>query len=231
MKTTIAIVLFVLLAFFLLYKNNEQKKLKKMNDTFADALKHEKSSSNTNTDTFFSIIYGFPNGIMAMERDHKKQGLYDSIHLKVLAAMKYDEIGCFAGDHLINFKQNNKHGFLDTAGNEIIPAVYDYATSFSEGFAVVKLNGKWGYIDKKNNIAIPIKYEAAFDFYGDRAAVKSNAKWGFINHSGKYAIEPKYDDMIWYFSEEHPKAKMAIKNRYILIDKNGKFLGDTDGDL
>jgi len=34
---------------------------------------------------------------------------------------------------------NNKYGFIDTKGNMVIPAIYDLAVDFSEGFACVEV--------------------------------------------------------------------------------------------
>jgi len=36
-----------------------------------------------------------------------------------------------------------KYGFIDTNGNEIVAPVYDYASDFREGIAVVCKDGKW----------------------------------------------------------------------------------------
>ena len=37
---------------------------------------------------------------------------------------------------------------LDKEGNVVIPFIYDKASDFSEGFAVVKRYGKYGYVDR-----------------------------------------------------------------------------------
>jgi hypothetical protein len=41
-----------------------------------------------------------------------------------------------------------KGGYTDKTGKEIIPCKYDYAESFFEGLAWVKLNDKWGFVDR-----------------------------------------------------------------------------------
>ena len=45
-------------------------------------------------------------------------------------------------------KQNGKWGFIDKAGQEFLPFLYDEADSFSKGFAEVKMDTLWGVIDK-----------------------------------------------------------------------------------
>ena len=59
----------------------------------------------------------------------------------------YDE----AGDHregLSWVKLNDKYGFVDKSGVEVIPCKYDDVGSFSGVRAPVELNGKKGYVNK-----------------------------------------------------------------------------------
>src|SRR5206468_8469070 len=48
---------------------------------------------------------------------------------------------------VIHILGEDKYGFIDKTGKEVIPRKYDDARSFSEGLAAVKLNGEWGFID------------------------------------------------------------------------------------
>ena len=49
---------------------------------------------------------------------------------------------------LARVKQDNKWGYIDKTGKEVIPCKYDVAIFFSEGLARIKLNGEYSYIDK-----------------------------------------------------------------------------------
>ena len=52
-------------------------------------------------------------------------------------------------------KKNNKWGYIDEKGTEVIPCKYEYVANFAEGVLAVQLNGKWGAFDKQgNNIKI-----------------------------------------------------------------------------
>ena len=88
---------------------------------------------------------------------------------------------------------NDKFGFIDKTGKEVIPIKYDGAYIFSEGLASVELNGKWGFIDKTGKEVTPIKYDDAKSFSEGLAVVKLNNKWGFIDKTGKEVIPIKYD--------------------------------------
>ena len=62
--------------------------------------------------------------------------------------IKYDDADSFS-EGLATVKLNDKYGFIDKTGKEVIPIKYDYAEGFSEGLAQVKLNNKWFYINQK----------------------------------------------------------------------------------
>ena len=111
-----------------------------------------------------------------------------------------------------------KQGFKKD-GVVVIPAKYDYARYFSEGFAAVSLKGKWGYIDKSGKEVIPIKYDEALPFRGGLAMVSLKGKYGYIDKIGKEVIPIKYDDA-WGFSEG--LAAVALKGKWGFIDKSGK---------
>ncbi len=51
-----------------------------------------------------------------------------------------DEGGAWLGS------ENDKYGFIDMAGNEVAPCIFENASDFSEGLAAVSVGEKWGYI-------------------------------------------------------------------------------------
>ncbi|MDR0954646.1 MAG: WG repeat-containing protein [Rikenellaceae bacterium] len=126
---------------------------------------------------------------------------------------------------LARVKINDKYGYIDQAGREVIAPKYDEARGFSEGLALVIINGKWGYIDKTGRKVIAPKYDDAWVFFEGLAAVKINDewgyndKWGYIDKTGQKAIAPKYDDA-GYFSEGLTIVK--INDKWGYIDKTGR---------
>jgi hypothetical protein len=61
---------------------------------------------------------------------------------------KYDYIETFS-DGLAVVRKYSKYGFVDRAGNEVIPLIYDYAYFFVDGLAAVVKNGKTFTINKQ----------------------------------------------------------------------------------
>ena len=98
-------------------------------------------------------------------------------------------------------KLNNKYGFIDKTGKEVIPIKYDNAWSFSEGLASVKLNNKYGFIDKTGKEVIPIKYDDAWGFSEGLAFVELNGKLFYINKRGECVKDCNNAPA------DHPRAK------------------------
>jgi hypothetical protein len=98
------------------------------------------------------------------------------------AGKKYDSQGEFH-EGLAAVQLNEKWGFIDKTGKEIIPLKYDAARSFSEGLACVKLNDKYGIIDTTGKEIIPFKYDSLY-CYSEGFVIDSEGKNGFIDKSG-----------------------------------------------
>lgn len=143
---------------------------------------------------------------------------------------KYDgnpnfTIGDFV-EGLAGIYLNDKYGFIDLTGKEVVPPIYDYAYSFSEGIAAVYQNGKFGFIDKSGKEIVKPKYEEVGFMQNGRAAVRLNGKWGFIDATGNEVIKPEYED--WYleylsaYMFEEGLAFVKKGNHFGYIDPNGK---------
>ena len=82
-----------------------------------------------------------------------------------------------------------KFGFINKEGKEVTSLKYDYAWSFSEGLAAVKLNDKFGFINKAGKEVIPLKYDHAYRFENGNAKVILNGKEFYINTKGERVEE------------------------------------------
>jgi hypothetical protein len=121
---------------------------------------------------------------------------------KIIIPVEYDYLGPVS-EGLMNFKKENKMGFLDKANNIIIPAMYDDYSAFSNGLAAVKTvaAGKYGYIDKTNNMVIAAQYEDAFPFF-DGYAVVAKKKSYSMGGAGKPTV--------------------TVPGELVVIDRSGK---------
>ena len=126
-----------------------------------------------------------------------------------------------------------KYGFLDYAGNIIIPAQFRAATNFSESRAAVSFNVRptdrsiiflpkpgitFGYIDKSGRVTIDPIYSQVGRFIGGVALVreaideKREGKYGFIDKTGR-----QLTGFIYEYASEISEGLAAVQ------DKTGKF--------
>lgn len=96
---------------------------------------------------------------------------------------------------LKQFEQEGKVGFKDDC-KIIIPAIYESASYFHDGHAVVRLNGLSGVIDSKGEMVIPNQYDDITHLFEKyfcvRINVRADWKCGIIDIDGNSIIEPSY---------------------------------------
>ena len=74
------------------------------------------------------------------------------------------------------FLRDERYGYINEEGKEIIPCIYEEVEDFSEGLASVKKDGKWGYINKDGKEIIPFIYDSVRSFSEGLASVEKNGK-------------------------------------------------------
>lgn len=98
--------------------------------------------------------------------------------------VQYDYLGDFSCG-FARVKKGAKYGFIDKAGNEIVPCTYDNVGDFHNNMAWVNHDWKYGYIDNMGELIIPCKYKRAQDFSEGLAWVNDNGPWRCIDNNGK----------------------------------------------
>ncbi|MFA6867198.1 MAG: WG repeat-containing protein [Clostridia bacterium] len=92
----------------------------------------------------------------------------------------YEEVFNFK-EEMCCVQKDDKFGFINRQGEEIIPIEYECATSFSEGYACVFKHEKCGYIDKENNVIIDYLFDAGTSVINGECRVKKDGKWGELH--------------------------------------------------
>jgi WG containing repeat len=119
--------------------------------------------------------------------------------------------------------------FVDKAGRIISDERYDYALSFSEGLAPVRIGKLWGYIDKKGAMVVSPRFDTAQPFAEGLAVVSHERSYGYIDRNGDYVIRPQFnhaesfaegvavvrglDSMYWYVDQ---KGQQAFPDKFVL---------------
>ena len=137
------------------------------------------------------------------------------------------------GEVHVSYNFYGKYGYVNDAGNEVIPCKFDYADNFFDGIAMVMVNDRFFLIDKMGNEIMDnetmlrsrmsslshvspkgIRYisdgllavsNTQRDFDYERPQI---TKWGFKDKSGKIAVPFIYDE-VQDFSEGLAAVKMG----------------------
>ncbi len=93
---------------------------------------------------------------------------------------------------LVEDGRTGKWGFVDTAGREVIPCMYDQTAGLSsDGTEIaVKLGDKWGHIDTANRITTPLIYDCTWLFWNGLAPVCKDGKWGYMDQKTRRLVIP-----------------------------------------
>lgn len=83
--------------------------------------------------------------------------------------------------------ENDKWGFIDRQGQQVIDFQYDDAFSFSNHLAAVKIVNTWGYISEQNKMVIEEPLDGALPFHNYIAQVK------FLDNAALITLEYKED--------------------------------------
>ncbi len=111
------------------------------------------------------------------------------------------------------------YSYIDKSGKAVSQPQFDWADSFKEGLAKVKMGYKWGYIDKTGKLVSRLQFDDSQLFSEGLALVKNSSKYGYIDKTSKAIIPLQYSDAK-SFKEGLAAVKLNIAWGY--IDKTGK---------
>jgi hypothetical protein len=115
-------------------------------------------------------------------------------------------------------RENDKWGFADSTGKNLIACKYEWVEPFSEGVAAVGMNGKCGYINKNGTVAIPFQYDEGEKFNRGLAQVVANGKTGLSDKAGNFVVKPVYDEIGEF---RQARARVVREGKCGFIDMMG----------
>lgn len=115
-------------------------------------------------------------------------------------------------------------GYVDAAGQWIIPPQFDEAFVFSDGAARVVKNGLLGYIDRAGHWLTPEpSASAAAIWYWEPSGLADEVVLsGYLDHKGKYLLSPEYPSL-GDFSEGLAPAQ-AVNGKFGYINLSGDWV-------
>ena len=130
-----------------------------------------------------AYLLSLPDNEFVLGRDGNKSVLKLESTGEYVRYLSYSYIESFS-EGLAKVKLNDKCGYIDKIGREVISLKYDNAYPFREGLAAVRLNGKCGYINKTGKEVIPLMYDSIGYFREGKAKVKLNGETFYIDKNG-----------------------------------------------
>lgn len=133
----------------------------------------------------------------------------------------YDFVdNCICG--LSKVKKNDKVGYVNKEGVEVVKLQYDEGLTFKEGYAAVRKGDRWLYIDSTGKAITEAIFEDAVSFSNGLAAVSKGNMFGFINIKGEMAIPFEFSNAR-SFTEGLAPASNA-KGYWGYIDAKGNWV-------
>lgn len=190
----------------------------------------------------YDRVYSFKEGLAGVCKD-KKWGFIDKTGKEIIA-LKYASLGydfyygeagsgalpelvCGFCDGRCTVSINDKWGFIDKTGKEVVPLNYRGAYHFDRGVAIVEIaDYKTGLINTEGKFIIPAIYGGIFpdsEFF--LVTFSSNTYWGCLNRNGKVIVVPKYQSLA---NLGNKLFGFGLKDKAGIMDITGKILYQTD---
>ena len=134
-----------------------------------------------------SVYGGFNDGLLMVIKDGK-DGFIDKTE-KLVIPCEYNALPFSEGLAVVHKYNPDRDdwGFIDTAGNIVIPIIYDWVGSFHNERAVFEDNGKYGLMDNKGNIIVPAEYNNIF-VRDEGWNVMKDGLDGIIDKNGEFIV-------------------------------------------
>lgn len=160
----------------------------------------------------------------------KKENNTDEHSVSLLSELE-NYYNLFSDDGLCLVKAKyGKYGYIDKNGSTIIEPSFDYAKSFVDGKAIVKINDKYGIINTKGEYIVEPQYDYIESYSCGLACVSKNEHYGYIDESGELVIPLEYLRAGSMYEDGY--AIVLTKNKkYALLTINGVLINLNLGDM
>lgn len=198
---------------------------------------------------YHNVVYPYSDGL-AIVGDYDfsdetrttplvKFGFMDELGANVIE-QKFDYVSNFSQglsvvnqgavqNSILGKPSGGKYGYIDRAGEIVIPLQFADAFSFVNGLATVKdfESGKWGVINSSGLYVISPQFDRVIDpvFIDGLMRVVVDSKFGVINKLGNFIVPPQYYDINPFdhgFARGVYELQINVYAKHHYIDSEGK---------
>jgi hypothetical protein len=178
----------------------------------------------------YSIAFEFSDGLTVIVDDDGVTTCINTAGETVFTTPYAARNGGFSEGLLSVYDEaTDKHGYLDKAGNVVIPFLYDLPGLFSEGLAVVYYDGCFGYINKAGSMVISPRYRSAYPFNEGLALVEmiinDQYRTAYIDRTGNivYVVPDGY---YTFYNSSDGLIRVSRESDYLngFVDRTGAVI-------
>ena len=123
-------------------------------------------------------------------------------------------------------------GYIDAAGQTVVPADLSWAREFSGGLGAARKSGWWGYVDVTGAFVIERQFTDAERFVGRFAVVSQGDRRGVIDSTGAWVVEPEWERIYadgdwWHVADDGAVGWIDGKGRLRLVGQGVVVSGDA----
>ena len=169
----------------------------------------------------FRYVYPYSEGRARFKANNGRYG-YLNQQGQVVIEPKYIKATDFKDGTAIAFVRYDQSGVLDTAGQWVVPALYNRIHSHQYDRTLVRRMGQgYQYLSKGSQQFNTPLYANAHAYYRQVALVQQGRYWGLINDKGMTVRLPQFDLAKQF---KNGLSTVAIVHHYGVTDRSGKVL-------
>jgi hypothetical protein len=147
--------------------------------------------------------------------ENKKWGMiFDRIRI---VEPRYDYIWTFSHD-LALCQLNEKFGFINEEGTEIIPTVHDNVYVSPSGYIYAKVNDKMILYNDEGKQVEPYTFDISREYVDGVKPSYNGVLWGYADDDGDYVVQPRYEKAEPFSND---LGKVMYNGKWGYVNKDG----------
>ena len=134
-------------------------------------------------------------------------------------------VGGFSSEYVL-IKNGRNYYFVNHSGQNTFNLIFQDATPFVDGLALVKIAGKWGMIDKDGFYRIQPHYDFIEEPSNGISIVGLNETAGICDLNAFYLVAPRCNSVTYLPNEK--VYRYSFKNEFGYIDTKGNIIWDVE---